>query len=215
MSNQDNGYYGHIRKDLLSLLPKELRGAKTLEVGCANGGTLLYLRDEGIASEIVGSDIITPANAEKLDRVVVCDLNKTELEFEQNYFDLIICADVLEHLTDPWGHLAKISSFLKEDGVLLMSLPNIRYKNIIKELLLGGAFRYKESGIMDKTHLRFFCKSDMIALVEGAGLYVAESSSSFEHTKKHKRSKLFNKLTGGVFEEFFVQQYFFLLRKSL
>lgn len=213
MSTQ-NDYYGHVRKDLLSLLPSSLKDAKTLEVGCANGQTLLYLKDMGVASGIVGVDIVEPKFADKLDRVVVRDLNKSELEFEENSFDLIVCADVLEHLADPWLHLGKIASFLKNDGYILVSLPNVRYKQVLKDVVFNGSFKYRESGIMDRTHLRFFCKNDMLGLFEGAKLQVVGVSSSFEHTKKHKRTKIFNSMTGRIFEEFFVQQYFFLLQKE-
>lgn len=69
-------------------------------------------------------------------------------------FDYIILGDVLEHLTDPWKIVNELKQYLKKDGCLISSIPNIMHVSVLRNLVLGN-FTYEDSGILDKTHLRF------------------------------------------------------------
>ena len=94
---------------------------------------------------------------EKIDRVIMGDIERNNLidYFQQNYFDFIIFADVLEHLKDPWAVLKNVTNFLTSSGFIITSIPNVRnYTTIIN--LVKGYWPYRERGIHDKTHLRFF-----------------------------------------------------------
>lgn len=94
----------------------------------------------------------------------------------KKYFDYIICADILEHLSDPWVILNKIHKWLKDDGKIIVTLPNIRNYRILKDLVFLGKWEYKESGILDKTHLRFFTKSSFSKALSRADFEIIHSS---------------------------------------
>jgi SAM-dependent methyltransferase len=83
-------------------------------------------------------------------------------------FDVVICADVLEHLRDPKPLLEKLASFLNEGGCALMSLPNASHLTIVASLL-GGRFPYQKNGLLDNTHLKFYGREDLDALLRECG----------------------------------------------
>ena len=68
---------------------------------------------------------------------------------------MILCLDVLEHTIDPWGLVANLYNLLKKDGAIIISLPNVRNRKVIFPLLFKGQWTYENSGLLDKTHLRF------------------------------------------------------------
>jgi len=86
-----------------------------------------------------------------------------EFDYPQKYFNYILLPDVLEHLKDPWGFLEKIRDYLDDDGSILSSIPNIMHISVIRELFCG-VWQYKDAGILDKTHLRFFTLSEIVKM---------------------------------------------------
>jgi predicted TPR repeat methyltransferase len=88
-------------------------------------------------------------------------------------FDAVVCADVLEHLPRPEELLARIRSWLRQGGTLLVSLPNVANVSVRAALLLGR-FPYAERGILDRTHLRFYTRRSAVDLVASAGFSVRD-----------------------------------------
>ena len=86
-------------------------------------------------------------------------------------FDAVVCADVLEHLPRPEELLARIRTWLRPGGTLLVSLPNVANVTV-RAALLAGRFAYTERGILDRTHLRFYTRRSARALIEEAGFRV-------------------------------------------
>lgn len=86
-------------------------------------------------------------------------------------FDVVVCADVLEHLPEPERLLAKIWQWLSPGGTLLVSLPNVANVTV-RAALLAGRFQYAERGILDRTHLRFFTRATGRELLERAGFRI-------------------------------------------
>lgn len=86
-------------------------------------------------------------------------------------FDVVVCADVLEHLVDPRAMLARIHDWLHPDGILLVSLPNIANVSI-RLALLAGRFRYTDRGILDRSHVSFYTRSSARHLLEDSGFRV-------------------------------------------
>ncbi len=86
-------------------------------------------------------------------------------------FDVIVCADVLEHLAEPERVLASVRRWLAPGGLLLVSVPNVA-NAAIRLSLLAGRFEYSDKGILDRTHLRFFTRRSARRLVEQAGFRV-------------------------------------------
>lgn len=215
--NKKEEYYKHIRLDLLEFLKPNSKDLKILEVGAGYGATLSYLKEQKIANEVVGVDI--PANENKspfknIDVFLYGDIEGLDLNQYRNYFDCIILADVLEHLVNPSEVLKKISVLLKDEGEILVSIPNFRHKKSIYKVFLKGDFSYEESGIFDYTHLRFFCKKNIKQLVTNSGYDIQKMNSSLKMYKKPSFSKVVNKLTLGLFEEFLTVQYLVFAKKT-
>ena len=145
-----------------------------LDVGCGTGRLSSLIRRQGRAGEIWGVELVeevackAEANPD-LDRVLGGDISTIVAELPVGYFTHIVAGDVLEHLVDPWSTLAALRRSLRQDGRIVASMPNIRNFSFIARLLFGASFKYKDSGVMDRTHLRFFARKDIRALFESAG----------------------------------------------
>lgn len=215
-NSKEDAYYAHTRKDILAYIPL-VKEAKLLDIGCSGGNTLCYLKENKIISEGVGVDFMNlPGTNQQnplIDKFIVADIQQQQLELPENYFDILLCADVLEHLHDPWGTLNYLKKFMKENALLVLSIPNIREYTAMYKILIKGNFQYAQSGILDKTHLRFFCKRNIEALVTGAGFRIETSAPSFKTCPLQKKRKLLNKLTIGIWDEFLAQQYIVTARK--
>lgn len=167
----DSDVYGVHRKIVDYIGPKK----KVLDVGCADGNISekLYLHE----CEIVGIEI----DAESAQRakqyckeVIVSDVESIELNDEYaNYFDIILFADVLEHLKEPLAVLKRFKHYLKDDGYIIISIPNIANWRMRIKLLLGH-FDYHDYGILDKTHIRFFNEKSAKNLIYDANLEIAK-----------------------------------------
>jgi 2-polyprenyl-3-methyl-5-hydroxy-6-metoxy-1,4-benzoquinol methylase len=145
-----------------------------LDVGCWNGtlGRTL-IRECGAVVDGIERDAeqAAVARAQGYRIVDVADLDKGIPGPGGRTYDFILFGDVLEHLIDPDAVLANVSKRLTPGGRVLVSLPNIAFVgNRLSHLL--GHWDYRDYGILDRTHLRFFTKQTMIKLVEGVDLSV-------------------------------------------
>jgi 2-polyprenyl-3-methyl-5-hydroxy-6-metoxy-1,4-benzoquinol methylase len=164
-------YYSEPRLDIQALI--EARGKRILDVGCAAGEFGGALKRAG-ATEVIGIECAPEAAArarEKLDHVFVGDVQSLRLPLDEGSFDYIIFADVLEHTVDPWSLLATYRRYLKADGRVIASLPNVRFYAVIARLIFNR-WGYRESGILDATHLRFFTWPTIKEMFERAGLTI-------------------------------------------
>lgn len=153
-----HGYHDLTRPEILSRIP--LIAQRILDVGCGTGSLGRALKQrQNCAVHGIESNPDAAKEAEKnLDTVYLQDLDMPfPLESTLEY-DCIIFADILEHLKNPWGVFLQQADNLKEEGTIIISLPNIAHYSIIRELTLG-LFRYQGAGILDITHLRFFTKT--------------------------------------------------------
>jgi len=99
-------------------------------------------------------------------------------QLENSKFDYIIFADVLEHLYNPWLVLASVKDLLKDSGEILISVPNIGHNSVLIDLL-NNKFEYREVGLMDNTHIRFFTYPSLTNLVLGAGLAINKEINAY------------------------------------
>jgi 2-polyprenyl-3-methyl-5-hydroxy-6-metoxy-1,4-benzoquinol methylase len=182
-----------------------------LDLGCANGRLGRKLKETGKAKELVGVEIFAPAAeeaAKHYDRVFQNDLESILLPYNE-YFDYVICGDILEHLRDPWEILRKIHMWLKKDGQLVCSIPNIRFWRVIRDLLFNGKWEYVDSGILDITHLRFFTRSSFIEILKQQRFHVVHQSFVISGKKRS-----LNKLTLGYLQEFLGSQVVIVAEKE-
>lgn len=165
---KDKEYYRGINLCLFNLVDSN---AKTiLEVGCAEGKFGSAVKEK-TGGTFYGIERYPPAAKEaksKIDKVITEDIETTDLPFEKASFDHIIFGDVLEHLKNPWEVLRKIKVYLKDNGSILASIPNVGHISII-ESLLSGRWTYTDAGLLDKTHFRFFTLSEIKKMFQDTG----------------------------------------------
>jgi 2-polyprenyl-3-methyl-5-hydroxy-6-metoxy-1,4-benzoquinol methylase len=175
------------------------------------------LKQKGIAIEAVGIDIFEDKknrqNYQNVDRFIFGNIEELDFPEFENYFDLILLPDVLEHLIEPQIVLNKVHHYLKKEGEIIVSMPNIRHYSAINKIVFKGDFKYEESGIFDYTHRRFYCKTNIQRLLENAHFKTVHVESSIKNFQGRSVAKLVNSLTFKVFEEFFSIQYFFKSKK--
>jgi len=154
---------------MLKYLPSG--ATKIIDVGCGNGAFGKVLKEKGNI-EVWGIELMPneAAQAEKsLDKVFSGPVEGNLEKLPADYFDVAYFNDVLEHLADPYDVLKKIKSNLKPGGVVISSIPNIRYHNALIKLLVKKEWEYEEFGVMDHTHLRFFTGRSIRRMYETLG----------------------------------------------
>ncbi|MCF7954335.1 MAG: class I SAM-dependent methyltransferase [Phycisphaerae bacterium] len=152
---KSGSYYQNPREDMLEFIPSGIK--KTLEVGCGEGNFSALLKDRfGVEAWAVEINEESARQAEKkLHKVIIEDAHSSINKLPEKYFDCIICFDILEHLEDPYSLLTSLKSKLAIGGVIITSIPNIRYYSAFRKFVLHGNWDYMDQGIMDRTHLRF------------------------------------------------------------
>jgi 2-polyprenyl-3-methyl-5-hydroxy-6-metoxy-1,4-benzoquinol methylase len=213
-------YFSNIRYDVISLIPSN-PDQKILEVGAGSGNTLVYLKENHMASHVAGVELMKLPGSNQ-DNILINTFQIANIENEdilapEEYFDVILCADVLEHLVDPWSAVQKISRHLKKEGLLIVSIPNLREWKTIFKVIFKGEFNYQpEGGIMDKTHLRFFCKKNVRTLLTTDHLTPVFSVPNFmlKSVPQGRKRKLINLLSFRIFEDFLTVQYLFIAKKK-
>jgi 2-polyprenyl-3-methyl-5-hydroxy-6-metoxy-1,4-benzoquinol methylase len=213
-------YFSNIRYDVISLIPNN-PDQKILEIGAGSGNTLVYLKEKHLAGHVMGVELMKIAGSNQENRLIdvfqIANIEIEDIKASEEYFDVILCADVLEHLVDPWGAVDKISRYLKKDGLLIVSIPNLREWKTLFKVIFKGEFNYQaQGGIMDKTHLRFFCKKNVSGLLSTNLLTPIFSKPNFmlDVVPEGRKRKLINLLSFRIFEDFLTVQYLFIAKKK-
>ena len=172
MNDINSSYYRQNRHEMLSYVPENAK--IILDVGCGNGEFGKKLMEMRGAVVWGVEPYASACNQAKLAlaRVFNTYFSSSTLTIKDSKFDAIIFNDVLEHMVDPQEALEFAKTLLNENGVIVSSIPNIRHYKVLKKLLFNKSFEYKDSGILDKTHLRFFTSSSILAMYTNAGLNV-------------------------------------------
>ncbi len=169
-------YYKQERAELEALIPEGSK--RILDIGCGGGhlGRLLKGRADLRAGEIWGVEIQPDACEEAkrwLDRVFQADAREWVPPVDRGTFDVLVFADVLEHLRDPKAVLERYLNWLKPCGSVVMSIPNVRFWGVVQHLA-EGHWTYQDEGLLDRDHVRFFTWSEIERLLASCGLEVAE-----------------------------------------
>lgn len=143
-----------------------------LDVGCSTGRLGAILKQRKCVVDGIELDPEAAAAAKTAGyRDVAVAAVEEALPARNARYDAIVFADILEHLVDPPAVLSRSIALLRPAGKIYISLPNVA-NWMIRAGLLAGRFEYAESGILDRTHLRFFTKATAEAMIAGAGLRV-------------------------------------------
>lgn len=146
-------YYSGSRRDVFGLVPQGVK--RVLEIGCGAG----RFRDNFPPDvEYWGVEPVAEAasEAKRLSKVLVGTLEDVVEQIPDRYFDLVVCNDVLEHIVDTEKALAALKRKMNDSARLVGSLPNVRSVWVLLELLFLKDWRYREYGVLDSTHVRFF-----------------------------------------------------------
>ncbi len=169
MTSKSKGYYGNPREDMLKYIPQSTK--RSLEFGCGCGGFSALLKKalgvEAWAVEIEQQS--AKIASQNLDKVINSDALESLDKLPQNYFDCIIFFDILEHLIDPYNLLNEVKTKLTTNGVIVASIPNVRYYRTFIKFVLHGNWDYEDHGILDKTHLRFFTYKSIRKMMRDLG----------------------------------------------
>ena len=142
-----------------------------MEVGCDCGATLNDVKIFFPNSKTIGCDInasVVEVARHFADRAFVSNIEEEKLDLATESLDYVVFGDVLEHLHDPLKTLKYVSCFLKEDGCIIASIPNVMHVSVMKQLLHGN-FTYTETGLLDNTHIHLFTYREIERMFEKAG----------------------------------------------
>jgi 2-polyprenyl-3-methyl-5-hydroxy-6-metoxy-1,4-benzoquinol methylase len=158
---------GHAR--LLEFVGEDKR---VLDVGCSSGYLARPLVERGCVVVGIERDPDAAEVARTVcENVLVGDVETMSLPFEHESFDVILCGDLVEHLRDPEGFLARVRPLVRSSGRVVLSTPNVA--NWAMRLnLLAGRWRYTERGILDRTHAHLFTRRTLLEALDLAGYRV-------------------------------------------
>ena len=146
-----------------------------LELGCAYGVMTKVLVEHSNCRVFgVEFDEKSAAHAKPYcHELAILDIENANWDevFGGKRFDVILAADVLEHLRDPQKCLVSLQKYLKPDGHIVLSIPNIAHNGVIAELL-SEDFRYRKTGLLDATHLRFWGAEGIKRFLKDAGFLI-------------------------------------------
>ncbi len=205
-SNKPDLYFENSRKEMIQFIPQNI--STVLDIGCGVGAFSKNLKEirtihaTGVEFDLRSADVAR----QHLDRVIAKDIESALKDLAGEQFDCIVCNDVLEHLIDPWSTLEGLRPLLSDSGVLVVSLPNIRYFPVFKPFVMQGEWEYAEMGVMDQTHLRFFTKNSMQAMMEKCG-FVVQSVQGINATPLPWKANMLVKLFAHRLDDVRYQQF--------
>jgi 2-polyprenyl-3-methyl-5-hydroxy-6-metoxy-1,4-benzoquinol methylase len=166
-------YFEEVNEGVIKQIPVNNTGTvlSVLDVGCGCGALGHAIKEKGY--EVWGieneHDALERAHP-CLNRVIGVDLtemNTIKDHIKDKKFDYVVFSDVLEHVYDPFGIIIEYAKFLKHNGKIIISVPNIAVWEARLKLWFG-IFDYQESGVMDMTHIRFFTFKTATELLKNA-----------------------------------------------
>lgn len=200
--------YAGGRADMVPFLPAGARTA--LDVGCGAGTFAGQLR--AVAPQLrlwaVEPDRAGAAAAAASGHFVAVvrgGFPAAAAELPSGLFDCVFFNDVLEHVVEPGLALEATKPLLSDAGVVVASIPNVRCIDVVKPLVLAGEWTYRDFGLLDRTHLRFFTRRSMLQLFDDHGFDVAGVRGM--HKGGGRAAHAAGRVLGRRFDEFLFQQY--------
>jgi 2-polyprenyl-3-methyl-5-hydroxy-6-metoxy-1,4-benzoquinol methylase len=212
----NDAYFDTARREIAPHLPA--RVARMLDVGCGAGATTAFvrtLRNVEWAGGVEYLPGIAEAARPHLDQIWTGDAAAADLEgvIKPGSLDLVLCLDVLEHMADPWALVRRLSALMAPGGRLIVSVPNIRNYRFIWRLITRGDFHYRDFGLLDRTHLRFFVRDTAMELAACGGLEIGHVGMTNAMRPWEPRA-LLNRLAFGRLDGFLAKQWLVVAEKS-
>ncbi len=152
-------YYQYKRIELVELLPEKY--SKVMEVGCGTGNFYKNLSQDCEYWGIEPFQAAANIASQTLHEVLIGTFEEVYDHLPDEYFDLVICNDVIEHMNDHEVFFKSIKQKMKRGSYIIGSIPNVRFIFNLIELLIKKDWVYKDEGILDRTHLRFFTEKSL------------------------------------------------------
>ncbi len=201
-------YYSQSRPEMRSRIPPGV--ASVLDVGCGAGSFGAALRKDHPDWRICGVELFEDEAArarEHYTEVWAGDVHIILDQIQGREFDLIVFNDLLEHLVDPGRALVQCRTLLARGGHVLASIPNMRFWPALSDLVFKGDWRYRDAGVMDSTHLRFFTKRSMIRMFENSGYRVDSIDGINQTWIVSWRWRIMNLVLGRTLEDCLFPQF--------
>jgi len=180
---------------------------KVLDVGCATARLAGRLRSEkgcfivGIEKDRCAAEIAR----DNCDQLIVGDIETLDtIPFPENFFDIIVFGDVLEHLHFPKIVLSRLRKYLSDDGYIIASIPNVANWRVRFQLFFGR-FEYTDGGLLDRNHVRFYTLKTARRLIEESGFNIVRITNY---------NKLILKLLGKAWKTLFAYTFIIKAVKS-
>jgi 2-polyprenyl-3-methyl-5-hydroxy-6-metoxy-1,4-benzoquinol methylase len=207
--NKDIEYFSLERELFKSNIKRD--NLNILDVGCGSGALGAFLianQNCKVHGFEINSNIIDIAK-NNLTSVVEGNIETDPIPFEFKSFDYIVLGDVLEHLINPIPTLEKLKKYLSKDGILLVTTPNVKHWSVTYNLIFKDDWQYKDWGILDYTHLRFFTKKSL------TNMLMSNNITDFQIEwiiQKPSKSHIINKAFFNLFEGFLASHVFLKIK---
>jgi SAM-dependent methyltransferase len=152
-------------------------GARVLDVGCSTGNfgaALEQLKNCTVVGVDLNADDIAEA-ATRITTALVLDITAKGVVEALGKFDVVLFADVIEHIPDPRAALRAVHGFLRPGGFIVYSIPHMGHASIRFDML-AGRFPYTELGLLDKTHLHFYDRPEVHDVFASSGFRIVDES---------------------------------------
>lgn len=175
-----SAYFGQVNGHVLACVRGT--GLHILDIGCGHGELMGVLKARGQIARAYGVELFHAAADQarrRIDTVWEGDAESVAIDIPPGSLDYVILADVLEHLPHPERVLRRVRPLLKDEGRVVVSLPNVSFYRVWLRLLVGNDWRYEPQGVMDATHLRWFTTRSARRLLESEGFEVRALSYAY------------------------------------
>jgi SAM-dependent methyltransferase len=206
-------YDSYDRSEMLEFVPAS--ASTLLDVGCASGRFGGALRARFPSMEIWGIDPSPPRHDRDQPYTTRLVGSFPDDIADGVAFDCVVFNDVLEHMVDPWEALERTHRILTERAKVVVSIPNVRHVQVLRPLILEGRWDYRDEGILDRTHLRFFTRATAMELLESTGFVVERVERlRWTGTGTSGRVATLNRALRGRLDDFLAQQFALVARSS-
>lgn len=213
-----NPSYVCSRDDILDIIP--ITQKNILDVGCSTGNLGFDIKKK-LNAKVSGIELnpeMGKIAMQKLNKVIIGNAETDIIQnaFVSQEFDLIIFGDILEHLIDPWKVLREYTNqLLQPGGFVILSLPNVRHFDTLFNLIFKAYWPYRERGIHDQTHLRFFTYRNIKEMIEIANLDILNVIRKYRIVEQPCSINLYAKFFAlPLLKDFLTFQYLILAKKQ-